>query len=234
MTSRILILDFGSQYTQLIARRVREHRVYCEILPCTAPLDEVRAFGAEGLILSGGPFSVYEEDAPACPPEVLDLGVPVLGICYGLQFMAHHLGGKVRPVAKREYGRADLNIVNGTDLFRGLESPTPVWMSHADALDASPPGFAVIGRTANAPVAAVSDKKRRLYGIQFHPEVVHTPRGNEVLGNFLFRICGCRPDWTMASFIETAVRQVREAVGEGGVILGLSGGVDSAVAAVLI
>ncbi len=234
MTSRVLILDFGSQYTQLIARRVREHHVYCEIFPCTAALGEIEKFQPQGLILSGGPFSVYESDAPPCPPAVLEMDVPVLGICYGLQFMAHHLGGEVHPGAKREYGHAQLDIVNGSDLFRGLEGPTAVWMSHGDALDLSPPGFDVIGKTANSPIAAVRNKQRRLYGLQFHPEVVHTPQGKVILGNFLFEICGCAPDWTIASFIETAVRDIREEVGEGGVLLGLSGGVDSAAAAVLI
>ncbi|MBI2881093.1 MAG: glutamine-hydrolyzing GMP synthase [Candidatus Tectomicrobia bacterium] len=234
MTSRVLVLDFGSQYTQLIARRVREQRVYCEILPCTAPLQKVRAFEPQGLILSGGPFSVYEKDAPPCPPAVLDLGVPVLGICYGLQFMAHHLGGKVHPGAKREYGHADLFIVNGSDLFRGLKDSTAVWMSHGDALDSAPSGFDVIGRTANSPVAAVRDGRRKLYGLQFHPEVAHTPQGKQILANFLFEICGLKPDWTIASFIETSIQKIREEVEEGGVLLGLSGGVDSAVAAVLL
>ncbi len=235
MTSRVLILDFGSQYTQLIARRVREHRVYCEILPCTAALGDIEKFEPQGLILSGGPFSVYESDAPPCPPAVLEMDVPVLGICYGLQFMAHHLGGKVHPGAKREYGGAELTLVNGADLFRGLESPTPVWMSHGDKLDSPPPGFEVIAETANAPIAAVRNGERRMYGLQFHPEVVHTPQGKTIVGNFLFEICGCAPDWTMSSFIETAIRRIQEEVGEGGsVLLGLSGGVDSAVAAALI
>ena len=235
MSSRVLILDFGSQYTQLIARRVREHHVYCEILPCTASLDEVRDFQPQGLILSGGPYSVYESDAPPCPPDVLEMELPVLGICYGFQFMAHHLGGKVHPGAKREYGPAELDLLNDNGLFHGVESPTHVWMSHGDKLDASPPGFRVIARTANAPIAAVGHRQRKLYGLQFHPEVVHTPQGKTILGNFLFGICGCRPDWTMASFIETSVEAIREEVGEGGsVLLGLSGGVDSAVAAALI
>jgi GMP synthase (glutamine-hydrolysing) len=234
MTSRVLILDFGSQYTQLIARRVREQHVYCEILPCTASLDAIQEFEPQGVILSGGPFSVYESDAPPCPPEVLELDVPVLGICYGLQFMAHHLGGKVHPGARREYGHADLNIVNGSDLFQGVHQSTAVWMSHGDALDAPPPGFDIIGHTANSPVAAVRNKQKRLYGLQFHPEVVHTPEGKTILGNFLFRICDCSPDWTMASFIQTAMDKIRKEVGEGNVILGLSGGVDSAVAAVLL
>ncbi|MFQ5915579.1 MAG: glutamine-hydrolyzing GMP synthase [Nitrospinota bacterium] len=234
MTSRVLILDFGSQYTQLIARRVREQHAYCEIFPCTASLEEIRAFQPQGLILSGGPYSVYEEDAPDCSAAVLSLGVPILGVCYGLQFMAHHLGGKVHPGAKREYGHAELNVAGGADLFQGLSDPTAVWMSHADALDLAPPGFEVIGRTANSPIAAVRHRERKLYGIQFHPEVVHTPQGKLILRNFLFEICRCAPDWTMASFVETAVRHIRGEVGEGRVLLGLSGGVDSAVAAVLI
>ena len=234
MASKVLILDFGSQYTQLIARRVREQKVYCEIMPCTVSLEKIRAFEPGGLILSGGPWSVYGSDAPKVPKAVLELGVPVLGICYGLQFMAHHLGGKVRPQARREYGHAGLEILDSSDLFQGFAGEIPVWMSHGDAIEECPPGFQSIGRTENSPVAAMRNGSRKLFGIQFHPEVVHTPKGREVLRNFLFGICGVAPEWTMASFIETSVRTIREQVGEEGVLLGLSGGVDSAVAAALL
>lgn len=235
MSSRVLVLDFGSQYTQLIARRVREHNVYCEIFPCTASIDEMLGFDPQGLILSGGPYSVYESDAPSCPSGILEIGLPVLGICYGLQFMAYHLGGKVHPGQKREYGPAELDLLSDSGLFHGVDRLTRVWMSHGDKLDTPPPGFEIIARTDNAPIAAVMHREKRLYGLQFHPEVVHTSQGNAILGNFLFEICQCKPDWTMASFIEMSTKAIRKEIGESGsVLLGLSGGVDSAVAAALI
>jgi GMP synthase (glutamine-hydrolysing) len=235
---RILILDFGSQYTQLIARRVREQKVYCEIWPCTAEIGAVRAFKPRGVILSGGPASVYEAGAPLGPPGVFELGVPVLGICYGMQLMAHLLGGEVGRAAGREYGRAHLKVARAGELFHGLAgrgAGQVVWMSHGDRIDRLPPGFTPVARTANSPVAAMADAKRGFYGLQFHPEVAHTPRGAELLGNFVHRVCGCAPAWDMHSFVDYAVAQIRKTVGpRGRVVCALSGGVDSAVAALLV
>jgi len=232
---KILILDFGSQYTQLIARRVRELRVYCEIHPYLMPLEQICRFAPQGIILSGGPKSVYEPDAPSLDPEVLDLGVPVLGICYGIQLLSHLLGGKVVPAQAREYGRKSFRITNFDDLFYGLEASETVWMSHGDVVEKVPPGFEVIGMSDTCPVGAVRDPVRRLYGVQFHPEVQHTPKGLEVLKNFLFRICGLKGLWTMRSFIEATTQAIKERVGpEDRVICALSGGVDSTVTAMLV
>jgi GMP synthase (glutamine-hydrolysing) len=236
---RILILDFGSQYTQLIARRVREQKVYCEIWPCTAADAAVRAFRPRGVILSGGPSSVYEPEAPLGPPGVFELGVPVLGICYGMQLMAHRLGGAVAKAAGREYGRAHLGVARAVELFRGIggkgQAREIVWMSHGDRIERLPPGFKPIATTANSPVAAMADTARRFYGIQFHPEVAHTPRGSEILGNFVHGICGCSAAWDMHSFVDYAITQIRKTVGpRGRVVCALSGGVDSAVAALLV
>jgi GMP synthase (glutamine-hydrolysing) len=236
---RILILDYGSQYTQLIARRVREAKVYCEIWPCTAEPKAVRAFAPRGVILSGGPSSVYEKDAPLGPEGVFDLGVPVLGICYGMQLMAHRLGGAVARSASREYGRAHLRLARPSALFAGLggrgAAAQVVWMSHGDRIERLPPGFVPVATTANSPVAAMADPKRRFFGIQFHPEVMHTPRGREILGNFVHGVCGCAASWDMHSFVDYAVGQIRRTVGrEGRVVCALSGGVDSAVAALLV
>jgi len=232
---KILILDFGSQYTQLIARRVRELKVYCEIHPFLMPLEQIRHFAPQGIILSGGPRSVYEPDAPSLDPEVLDLGVPVLGICYGIQLLSHLLGGKVVPAQAREYGRKSFTISNFDDLLHGLESSETVWMSHGDMVEEVPPGFEVIGGSDTCPVGAVRHAERRLYGVQFHPEVKHTPKGLEVLSNFLFRICGLKGLWTMRSFIEATTQAIRERVGpENRVICALSGGVDSTVTAILV
>ena len=237
----ILILDYGSQTTQLIARRIREAGVYCEIHPCTLDPAEVRAMEPTGLILSGGPMSVYDEGAPQLDPSLLDLRqpsgdgpVPVLGICYGLQAMAHTLGGKVEPSDHREFGRADLVGHAETPLFAGIPAHTTVWMSHGDHLTQLPPGFQSIAATQNAPIAAVAHEERPLYGVQFHPEVVHTDDGAQLLANFAREVCGCRGDWTTESFIDEKVREIRETVGEDHVVLGLSGGVDSSVAAALI
>ncbi len=234
--SKILILDFGSQYTQLIARRVREQRVYCEIHPCDLDGAAVRAFGPDGIILSGGPMNVYRDDAPTCAPEVLSLGVPVLGICYGLQLLAKTLGGEVSSSLHREYGRAKLEIVDNSDLFEGFSKTEPidVWMSHGDRVDSTPEGFEVLAKSANSPFAAVCQRDRKIYGVQFHPEVVHTPRGEEILANFLFAVCKCDPGWTMASFVERSVEEIRRRVGDTEVICGLSGGVDSSVVAALL
>jgi GMP synthase (glutamine-hydrolysing) len=226
-TQTIVILDFGSQYTQLIARRIREQNVFSVVLPCTAPLAEIQAHKPIGIILSGGPSSVYDADAPAADPTVLNLGKPVLGICYGLQFIVHHLGGKVRSAAKREYGHADVTIENGkTPLFAGLPPFMHVWMSHGDEALELPAGFHRTAVTSNA-LAGIANEDRRIWAVQFHPEVHHTPLGPQLLKNFVFSICGARGDWTPAHFI-------REKVGKDHVICGLSGGVDSSVAAVLV
>jgi GMP synthase (glutamine-hydrolysing) len=234
---RILILDFGSQYTQLIARRVRETHVYSQILPCTVPLATVIAYRPKGIILSGGPASVYEKKAPGVPKELFDQGIPVLGICYGMQLVTHLCGGEVARAAHREYGRADLTIDDRSDLFNGIggSGSTVVWMSHGDRIERMPPGFRSIAHTGNSPIAAMKrdDHKRRIYCLQFHPEVAHTPEGARILRNFVHDICGCKPTWTMSSYVDTAVTQIRETAGKGKVICALSGGVDSSVAAAL-
>ena len=233
---KILILDFGSQYTQLIARRVRENKVYSEILPYNVTIDQIREFEPKGIILSGGPSRVSVKDAPFPDKEIFNLGVPVLGICYGMQLMADSLGGKVGRAAKREYGRAELLIDNSTNLFRGLSSKrhNVVWMSHGDKIRKQPEGFSVIAHTDNSPIAAMADKERRFYALQFHPEVAHTEHGNKILKNFIFNICKCKPSWTMTSFIETTTREIKEKVGKDKVVCAISGGVDSAVTAVLM
>ena len=233
-TSTVVILDFGSQYTQLIARRVREFNVFSVVLPCTVPLEQVRALAPVGVILSGGPCSVYDADAPAADPGVLALGVPILGICYGLQFMAHHLGGRVESAASREYGHAEVTVVRETPLFAGLPRTMPVWMSHGDHAAVLPEGFELTAATANA-VAGIANEAKRMWAVQFHPEVAHTPQGTELLKNFVLGICGARADWTPEHFIQTAVSSVQQLVGPTGhAICGLSGGVDSSVAAVLV
>ena len=233
--SKILILDFGSQYTQVIARRVRECSVYSQIVRYDTPAPELAKMGAQGLILSGGPASVYAEDAPQPDPALFDLGLPVLGICYGLQLMFFHLGGKVEASKKREYGAGVLLIEAGDcALFQGLPEKLDVWNSHGDRLAALPPGFRQVARTENSEFAAVEHPARRLYGLQFHPEVAHTPRGKDILQNFVYGVCGCSRDWTMGSFIEQTCAEIREKVGRERVILGLSGGVDSSVAAMLL
>ncbi|NLG85509.1 MAG: glutamine-hydrolyzing GMP synthase [Firmicutes bacterium] len=230
----ILILDFGSQYTQLIARRVREARVFSEIVPPEIPADEIRRHAPAGIILSGGPASIYEEGAPKPDPRIFALGLPVLGICYGLQAMTALLGGKVAPAGRREYGRAEIEVREEGGLFAGLPSRLSVWMSHGDRVEELPPGFRVLASSANAPVAAAGDPERRLYGVQFHPEVAHTPDGPAILANFLYRVCGCRGDWTPANFIAETVAAIKAEVGEGRALCALSGGVDSTVAAVLV
>jgi GMP synthase (glutamine-hydrolysing) len=230
----ILVLDFGSQYTQLIARRVREANVYSEIFPFSAPLDKIRGFGPKGIILSGGPASVYGEGAPLPDPGIFALGVPVLGLCYGMQLMAHMLGGRVARAAKREFGRAELDVDDDRDLLWGISEKSIVWMSHGDRIEEYPPGFGPIGHTANSPYAAMSDPARRLYALQFHPEVAHTAQGDRILRNFVFDICGARPTWQMSSFIDWATEDIRQKVGEGNVICALSGGVDSSVVALLV
>jgi GMP synthase (glutamine-hydrolysing) len=232
----ILILDFGAQYTQLIARRVREQKVYSEIHPYNLPLERIRAMQPSGIVLSGGPSSVYDPDAPLVSPEIFQLGIPILGICYGVQLASHLLGGKVVPSDHREYGRAQVRLSAPSALLAGFapDEDIAVWMSHGDRIEVMPPGWQVVGTTPSCPYAVVEAPERRFYGVQFHPEVVHTPRGGEILGNFIFRICGCQPTWTMANFVEEAVATVTRDVGQGRVICGLSGGVDSSVAAALV
>jgi len=232
---KILILDFGSQYTQLIARRIREQHVYCEILPCTATEEQIRAFGPKGIILSGGPASVETVGSPVAPQVVFDLGVPLLGICYGLQYMAKALGGKVGPAPHREYGRAAIRIEAASTLFEGFTQgeSCEVWMSHGDRVEALPAGFRAVASTPSSPFAAVAHESKPIFGLQFHPEVHHSARGNEILGNFL-RLSGCHGQWNMADFSKQLIEQIRAQVGTGKVICGLSGGVDSAVTALLI
>ena len=241
MHQKIVILDFGSQYTQLIARRIREVGVYSEIYPCTIPAADVAAMQPHGLVLSGGPCSVFDEGAPQLHPELLEMTredgrpLPILGICYGLQAMAHVLGGGVEAASRREFGRAHILIENGASpLLADVPSGSTVWMSHGDHLTRLPSGYEIIARTDNAPIAAVRDTGRPHYGVQFHPEVVHTEAGRQILENFALDVCGCSGDWSPASFIEEKVEEVRREVGEEHVILGLSGGVDSSVAAVLL
>ncbi len=232
--SKILILDFGSQYTQVIARRIRECQVYSEIIRFDTPAAEVAALNPKGIILSGGPASVYDKGAPQIDPEIFSLGVPVLGICYGLMLMAQHLGGRVVFTGRREYGAGVLHIKDGSELLGGLGGQLDVWNSHGDEVTALPKGFRAAGTTEGCDFAVVEDPQRKLYGLQFHPEVVHTPRGREILQNFLFHICHCAMDWTMGSFIEEACARVRKQVGNQKVVLGLSGGVDSSVTAALL
>jgi GMP synthase (glutamine-hydrolysing) len=233
---KIAVLDFGAQYTQLIARRIRELSVYSEILPCTVPLDDLLAAGYKGIILSGGPSSVYEEDAPLPPKGLFKAGIPVLGICYGMQAMGYLLGGQVVPSERREYGRAEVRLTGTSPLLRRVEpeasGQVTVWMSHGDSVLKPPPGFTALATTANCPVAAMADEARRLYAVQFHPEVAHTPQGRTILENFL-EMCGVKRSWSMASFIDTTIDSIRERVGQDRVLCALSGGVDSAVVAVL-
>ena len=231
---KIVILDFGSQYTQVIARRVRECRVYSEILPFWTDASALRAIAPNGIILSGGPASVYAPDAPKLDKGVYDFGIPILGICYGLQLIASDLGGAVERSAQREYGPGKLRADRRSDLFRGLPAELDVWNSHGDKITKLPEGFRALGKTENSSNAVIGDIKRRIYGLQFHPEVAHTPRGKVILQNFVHRICGCKSQWTMGSFIERTCAQICEEVGDSRVILGLSGGVDSSVAAALI
>ncbi len=233
-TQTIVILDFGSQYTQLIARRIREQNVFSVVLPCTVPLAEIEALKPIGLILSGGPSSVYDADAPAADPKLLSLDVPILGICYGLHFIVHHMGGKVKSAPLREYGHAEVNIEdNATLLLAGLPATMQVWMSHGDEALELPAGFHRTAVTSNA-LAGIANDDRRIWAVQFHPEVHHTPLGPQLIKNFVFKICGAAGDWTPAHFIESTVAQIREKVGKGHVICGLSGGVDSSVAAMLV
>jgi GMP synthase (glutamine-hydrolysing) len=230
----IVVLDFGGQYTQLIARRVREQQVFSAILPCTTSLEEIRKLEPAGIILSGGPSSVYDKDAPLCDASVLGMGIPVLGICYGMQWVAKNLGGKVEPAERREYGPAQLQVERGaSDLFRDFPESLKIWNSHGDNVHALPEGFHATGKTANA-IASAEDPKRKIYTVQFHPEVKHTERGTEILRNFLFEVCKAEPKWSGAAFIEETVEAIGSKVGTHHAICGLSGGVDSTVAAVLV
>jgi GMP synthase (glutamine-hydrolysing) len=233
-TQSIIVLDFGAQYSQLIARRIRELKIFSVVLPFNASLEEIRSYSPVGIILSGGPSSVYDKDAPLADKSVFELGIPVLGICYGLQFMVYALGGKVRPAAKREYGHAKVEIQHSdSQLFQGLPNLLAVWMSHGDEAEELPPGFRLTAKTPNA-VAAVENADRKMWAVQFHPEVHHTPLGKDILRNFAVDICGARPTWTPQHFIDATVAQVRQQVGKGRAICALSGGVDSSVAAVLV
>ncbi|OGW37274.1 MAG: glutamine-hydrolyzing GMP synthase [Nitrospirae bacterium RBG_13_39_12] len=231
---KILVLDFGSQYTQLIARRVRENKVYSEIFPFNASNLRIKNFSPKGIILSGGPSSVYDRRAPLPDPCIFELGIPIMGICYGMQLIAQCLGGKVEKAQKREYGKSELVIDDREDIFKGIPVKTIVWMSHGDKIECCPPGFNKIAHTENSHIAAMADRSKRIYALQFHPEVVHTVEGTEILKNFLFKICKCKPVWTMKSFIENATKEIREKVGNRKVVCGISGGVDSTVTAVLV
>jgi GMP synthase (glutamine-hydrolysing) len=237
LKEKILVLDFGSQYTQLIARRIREAHVYSEILPYNVPFQSITSFAPKGIILSGGPSSVYDKNAPLPDKRVFELGVPILGICYGMQLMAFMYNGRVTKSKKREYGRAELIIDDSSDLFKGIGSkkhPTVAWMSHGDKILRRPSGFKPIAHTNNSPVAAMAEKNKKFYALQFHPEVAHTQQGTKILRNFIFNICRCKPSWTMKSFIHTTTKDIKKAVGRDRVVCAISGGVDSAVTAVLV
>jgi GMP synthase (glutamine-hydrolysing) len=230
----IAILDYGSQVTQLIARRIREQKVYCEIIRFDTSADELKKRAPKGIILSGGPCSVPDADSPKCDPALFDLGIPILGICYGMQLTAHTLGGSVHRGAKAEYGKAMMTITKDSPLFKGLAPDIQVWMSHGDKVEAMPEGFEVVAESDNCPLAAMQNLERNIYGVQFHPEVVHTPQGKEMLWNFAFKVCKCSGDWEMSKFIESTVKQIQDQVGDDHVLLGLSGGVDSSVVAALL
>ena len=232
-TQSIVVLDFGAQYSQLIARRIREQNVFSVVLPCNASLDEIRGYSPVGIILSGGPSSVYDKDAPVADQLVFGLGLPILGICYGLQYMVHALGGKVRPAEKREYGHAKVEKIAESDLFAGLPKVLAVWMSHGDEAEELPPGFHSIATSPNA-VAAIENPQKKMWSVQFHPEVRHTPLGTDILRNFALNICGAKPTWTAQRFIDETVASVKKTVGDGRAICALSGGVDSSVAATLV
>ncbi len=230
----VVVLDFGGQYSQLIARRIRELKVFCEMLPYTTPLSEILSKNPKGIVFSGGSSSVYQEGAPSCDPGIYHLGIPILGICYGMQLMASQTGGAVIRARRREYGKAVLEVAVRDELFCCLDQNEQCWMSHGDRVDSPPPGFVVTARTDQAPVAAMADHQRKLYAVQFHPEVVHTPKGQDILRQFLYKVCGCSGTWDMGSFIESSVAEIKAALGEGRVLCALSGGVDSSVAAVLV
>ncbi len=230
----ILILDFGSQYTQLIARRIRENKVFSRIVPYNISIEDIQKIAPKGLIFSGGPQSVYDKEAVLPRKEIFKLNLPILGVCYGMQAIAHMLGGKVKDTEKREYGRAELFIDGSKGLFESLPTNLTCWMSHGDEIKKLPPNFSIVAHTLNNPVAAIANRQKKIYGVQFHPEVAHTQRGTQILANFLFHVCGCLPRWTMDKFVKEAIKEIKETVGDKRVVCGLSGGVDSSVAAALI
>ncbi|MBC1525273.1 glutamine-hydrolyzing GMP synthase [Listeria booriae] len=231
---KIIVLDFGSQYNQLITRRIREFGVYSELHPHTITVEEMKALNPTGIIFSGGPNSVYDEGAFRCDEDLFEMGIPILGICYGMQLMTNHFAGKVEPAKDREYGKASINVEKPSRLFAGLPTDQIVWMSHGDLVVAEPAGFEVTATSASCPIAAITNEDRKMYGVQFHPEVRHSVHGNELLKNFALNICGCKGDWTMENFIDVEVAKIREQVGDKKVLLALSGGVDSSVVGVLI
>ncbi|NOX17942.1 MAG: glutamine-hydrolyzing GMP synthase [Chlorobi bacterium] len=230
----ILILDYGSQYTQLIARRIRESNIYSEIHPHTFPVQKIKELKPKGIILSGGPLSVYDEGAPGVNDEIFSLGVPTLGICYGLQLIARSFGGSVEPARSREYGKAKIQLLNPTKLFDDVRNNSTVWMSHGDYINKAPDGFSITSRTENSPICSLADPLRNIYGVQFHPEVAHTEEGKKIVNNFLYKICGCKGTWTAENFIAENIKEIREKIGDRTALLALSGGVDSSVAAVLV
>lgn len=232
--NKVLVLDFGSQYTQLIARKIRELGIYSEIFPFNTSLTRLKRENPQALILSGGPQSVYEKGAPLISPKIIESGIPVLGICYGLQLMAHLLGGKVIPSAKREYGFANLKVLNRSGLLSCVKDSEQVWMSHGDRLEKVPPGFLITGKTANTRAAVIENREKKFLGVQFHPEVIHTREGKKILSNFLFKIVGLKPDWSMSSFVERKVKEIRRVVEKDRIICGLSGGVDSLVTSLIV
>ncbi len=234
ISEKILIIDFGSQFTQLITRRIREANVFSEIYPHTITLEQIKEINPRGIILSGGPMSVYDDGAPLIDIDVLKLGIPVLGICYGLQFICQALGGAVESASDREYGKAALKIQEYDDLFKGVQDNSTVWMSHGDYLTRLPEGFKVTADSAHSPICAVSNKSKKIYGVQFHPEVMHTAEGQKILSNFLFGICGCSGNWTSKNFLIEKTNEIKAKAGNSKVICALSGGVDSTVAAVLV
>ena len=230
----VIVLDFGGQYNQLIARRVRECNVYCEVHPCTMSLEKIKEMNPKGIIFTGGPNSVYGEDSPSCPKEIFELGIPILGICYGSQLMAHLLGGSVKTAPVSEYGKTEVEVDRTCALFSNVSEKTICWMSHTDYIEKAPDNFRITAHTPVCPVAAMENPEKNLYAVQFHPEVMHTQEGKQMLSNFVYSVCGCSGDWKMDSFVETTIRQLREKVGNGKVLCALSGGVDSSVAAVLL
>ena len=230
----VIVLDFGGQYNQLIARRVRECNVYCEVKPYTMPLEEIKALNPKGIIFTGGPNSVYEETSPHIAKEIFEMGIPILGICYGSQLMAYTLGGRVETAPVSEYGHTEVEVDNSDIIFEGVSPKTVCWMSHTDYISEAPEGFKVTAKTPVCPVAAMSCDEKKFYATQFHPEVMHTTEGMKMLSNFVYNVCGCKGDWKMDSFVETTINQLREKIGTGKVLCALSGGVDSSVAAVLL
>jgi len=231
---KVLVLDFGSQYTQLIARRIRENKVYSEIFPFNVSIQKIEEFKPKGIVLSGGPSSVYDKEAPMPDVRIFDLGIPILGICYGMQLMAYCLGGRVSRAKRREFGKAILRISKHIKLFKGISNEIVVWMSHGDRIERMPPNFKKVAFTENSPIAVMANIKKDFYALQFHPEVVHTQMGKKIIRNFLFEVCGCKPSWTMKSFIEESTNEIRDIVGNKKVVCGISGGVDSTVTAVLV